>query len=155
MIRRREFCYFLFILFALGMSSCIVHSPMYSTLDKVLELKEGMTKDEVSKILGIPPYNFISLTDSGECTLLYKYRVKDRATIPFFTSGANGKPVKGKYVNLKVTYDKTGKLICMESCTECDETIIREKKVDIDKVITFLSVTVPAVLVYLGIQATF
>ncbi len=137
----------------IGFYSCIVHSPKYSTVEKVLTLKQGMNKEEVSTVLGNPPYNFISLSDSGDYKLLYKYRVTDRAVVPLFVSGTNGKPIKGKYINLVVTYDKEGKVKSMESCMECDETIIKEKKVDFNKVMTFLSVTLPAVLIFIGLQS--
>ncbi|MDP1803079.1 MAG: hypothetical protein Q8L81_17085 [Bacteroidota bacterium] len=111
-----------------------------------------MTKEEISQALDTKPYNFKLLTDTVS-VLLYKYRVTDRAVIPFLLKENNGKSVRGKYVNLMVTYDATsGKSTRIESCSDCDETEIQEKKFDIDKVITFLTVTLPVVLVFLGIK---
>jgi hypothetical protein len=111
-----------------------------------------MTKEEISKVLDTKPYNFKLLTDTAS-VLLYKYRVTDRAVVPFLLKENNGKSVRGKYVNLMVTYDAaSGKSTRIESCSDCDETEIQEKKFDIDKVITFLTVTLPVVLVFLGIQ---
>jgi hypothetical protein len=135
----------------LGLSSCIVNAPKYSTVEKVLSLKLNMSQDEVNSALGIPPYNFKFMSDS-EVVLLYKYRVRDRTTLPFLLKQSNGKKVLGRYVNLMITYDKAGRSKKMESCDDCDETIIEEKKVNIDKVITLLTVTLPIVLVYLGIK---
>ena len=142
---------FLLIVTAL-FSSCIVRAPRYTTLEKVLDLKVGMTKEEVSQQLNSKPYNFKLLTDS-ESVLLYKYRVVDRAVAPFLLKENNGKTVLGKYVNLMISYDKTGKATKIESCNDCDETIIEEKKINIDKVVTFLTVTLPVVLVFFGIKA--
>jgi hypothetical protein len=106
---------------------------------------------EVSTALGIPPYNFVVHNDSVT-VLLYKFRVSDRAGLRFLLRETNGKKVRGRYVNLLVTYDR--KLIAqkMESCNDCDPTILHEKKIDINKVITFVTVTLPVLLVYLGIK---
>jgi len=141
------------LLFIIGLSSCIVKAPKYLTVEKVLTLRQGMTKEEVSQILGIPPYNMVSMNDTAEFVLLYKYRVTNRATVPFFLKPTNGKPVRGKYVNLLVTYDKEGKVKSMESCVDCDETLIEEKRLDPDKIVTLITVTLPAVMVYLGFQS--
>jgi hypothetical protein len=133
-------------------SSCIVKAPKYTTVEKVLALKLGLTKDEVSERLGIPPYNFKSLTDSGT-VLLYKYRVTDRTTLPFLLKEANGKNVRGRYVNLLVYYDTKGYANKIESCNSCDLSIVEEKRVDVNKLITFLTITLPIVLVFFGIQS--
>ena len=136
-----------------GFSSCIIIAPKYTTVEKVFALKLGLTQEQVSESLGIPPYNFKSKTDS-ETVLLYKFRVRDRATLPFFLKENNGKKILGKYVNLLVTYDKYGYSKKMESCNDCDETIIETKKLNIDKIVTLLTVTLPVILVFLGIKLT-
>ncbi|MDO8998904.1 MAG: hypothetical protein Q7W45_03990 [Bacteroidota bacterium] len=133
-----------------NLASCIVNAPKYTTVEKVLNLKIGQSKGEVSLLLGTVPYNLILMTDS-ETTLLYKYRVTDRTTLPFLLKENNGKKIKGRYVNLLVTYDKDGLSKKIESCSNCDETIVQEKRVDINKVITFLTITLPIALVFLGI----
>lgn len=149
---------FLLFLFSfiqlLSLPSCIVHAPKYSTIEKVLTLKQGMTKDEVSQVLGISPYNLVSVNDTGETVLLYKYRVANRAMVPFFLKPTNGKTIRGKYVNLLVTYDAEGKVKSMETCVDCDETIIEEKRIDPDKIVTLITVTLPAVMIYLGLQTS-
>ncbi len=134
-----------------GFSSCVVNSPRYSTVEKVLALQINQTEEEVSQVLGIPPYNFIFKGD-GETILLYKFRVTDRSTVPLFTGPTNGHSKRGKYVNLKVTYNKAGRATKMQSCSNCDETIDEDKKFDINKVITLITVTLPIVLVFLGIK---
>ena len=143
----------IFLFFSLSVfTSCIVIAPKYSRVEQVLTLKQGMTKDSVSKILGIPPYNLVSMNDTGETVLLYKYRVTNRQMVPFFLKPTNGRAVRGKYVNLLVTYNAEGKLIALESCVDCDETIIEEKKIDKDKIVTLITVTLPAVMIYLGLR---
>lgn len=141
-----------FILILTLFSSCLLRAPRFTMVEKVFELKVGMTKEEVSQSLNSKPYNFKLLTDT-QCVLLYKYRVTDRAVLPFLIKENNGKSVKGKYVNLMITYDNvSGKSTRIESCNDCDPTLVEEKKFDINKVITFLTVTLPVVLVFLGIQ---
>jgi len=132
-------------------SSCIINAPRYTTVEKVFALKLGLTKDEVTKILETPPYTLKLMTDS-ETVLLYKFRVKDRTTLPFLLKPNNGKRIDGKYVNLLVTYNKQGLAKNIMTCSDCDETAIETKKINIDKVITLLTVTLPIVLVYLGIK---
>ena len=139
------------LLFSCTFCSCVVNAPKYTTIEKVLVIQLGMSQDSVSKILGIPPYNFILKTDS-ETVLLYKFRVSDRTTIPFLLGPANGKKIRGRYVNLLVTYNRAGLAKKMESCNNCDETIVEEKRLDINKVVTLITVTLPIVLVFLGIK---
>jgi len=104
----RNLIFFLVLVFVVcAFNSCIVNAPRYTTVEKVLSLKIGQTGEEVAEILGTVPYNFILLTDS-EYTVLYKYRVTDRTTVPFFMKPNNGKSIRGKYVNLLVTYGKNG-----------------------------------------------
>ncbi len=141
----------LFFLVPALFSSCFVRAPRYTTLDKVFALHVGMTKEEVSNTLNSKPYNLKLLTDSVHI-LLYKYRVNDRATFPFLLKENNGKQVLGNYANLLVTYNKKGVSTKIENCTDCDLTTIEEKKLDINKIVTFLTVTLPVVLVFLGIK---
>ena len=146
--------FFIFVFILTGFTSCIVRAPQYSRVEKVLTLKQGMTKEEVSTVLGIQPYNIVSMNDTGETVLLYKYRVTNRSIVPFFLNETNGHKVRGKYVNLLVTYNKDGKVKSMETCVDCDETIIEEKRVDPDKIITLITVTLPAIMIYLGLKST-
>jgi hypothetical protein len=141
---------FILVLFAM-LSSCIVNAPRYTTVEKVFTLKLGLTKDEVAKVLETPAYNLKSMTDS-ETVLLYKYRVKDRTTLPFMLKPNNGKRIDSKFVNLVITYNKQGVSKSIMSCGDCDETIVETKRLDINKLFTLLTVTIPVVLVYFGIK---
>jgi hypothetical protein len=131
-----------------------VERPPYSKVEKVLTLKLGMSKDTISRILDIPPYDFKSLDDSsGQTVLVYKYRVTDRKTLPFFVKPKNGMRVNGKYRDLAVTYDKDNKAVHFES-SDTEVTEKETKIIDINKVINLIAVLAPAVLVYLGIKST-
>jgi hypothetical protein len=140
----------LLILFLFFISSCIVQGPRYTRVEKVLTLKLGMTKEEVSKTLNVSPYDLKAITDSTE-TLIYKYRVTDRRTIPFLMKPNNGTSVTGKYVDLFITFSKEGKAINIESCSDCEKTDEKRMKIDFNKIITFITVTTPALLIYLGL----
>jgi hypothetical protein len=145
--------YVLGILVLCGFCSCVVTAPRYSTSDKVFTLKIGMTEDEVAAALGVSPYYLKSETDS-ETILLYKYRVTDRTTLPVFMGPTNGKSVLGKFVNLLVTYDSKGVSKKFETCTTCDETTIATHKLDVGAVITFLTITLPWIVLFLGFKTT-
>ncbi|MBI2279860.1 MAG: hypothetical protein HYU68_04110 [Bacteroidetes bacterium] len=111
-----------------------------------------MSKDSVSEILGIPPYDvkFVSQISSK---LIYKYRTTDRNTIPFFMNKTNGvKTNKGKWVNLFITYDEKDRVIDIESCSNCEETKAKEKKIDFNAIVTFVTLTLPSFLFYLGLK---
>lgn len=142
--------YFLIIIVLCCFYSCIVQAPKYAKVEQVLMLKPGMTKEEVSNVLGIPPYDLKSVNDKGETILIYKYRVIDRKTFPLLMKPANGVKTTGKWVDLFVTYGADGKAISIESCSECEETKPTEKKIDINALITLITVTIPAVLVFIG-----
>lgn len=114
-------------------------------------LKMGLTPDEVTQCLGTIPYNLVLLTDT-EYVVLYKYRVTDRAIVPFFMKENNGREVRGKYVNLLVTFGKNGLVKKYQSCADCDVTTIERKQIDVNRVITFLTITLPIALVFLGIK---
>ncbi|MBL7911245.1 MAG: hypothetical protein JNJ41_09355 [Bacteroidia bacterium] len=150
MIEKRSF-FFINLIFLVLFSSCLVKAPRYTTAEKVFDLKLGMSKEEVSTALNVKPYYLKSLVDT-QSVLMYKYRVTDRAVLPFLLKENNGKSVKGKYVNLMVSYNIHEKATKIESCNKCDESAIEEKKFDVNKLVTFLTVTLPVVLVFLGIQ---
>jgi hypothetical protein len=138
------------ILLGLQFQSCIVERPPYSTVEQVLALQPGMTKEEVSKVLDIPPYDLKTMNDSGTTILIYKYRVTNRKTLPFFVKPKNGLKTTGKYVDLFVTYDKNGKATKIESCSECEETV-EKKIVTLDRLLSLLTIVAPSLLIYFGI----
>ncbi len=137
--------------FALFLSSCIVQSPKYTTLEKVISLEIGMTKPEVEKKLGIEPYNISSYTDTSD-TFIYVYRLKDRKTLSFNTTEVNGREVKGKYAQLSITYSKAGIVKSIESCSLCSDNLENTSKIDFGKIILFFTVTFPAILLYIGLK---
>ena len=133
--------------------SCIVHAPKYTGVEEVLQLKVGMTKDEVSKLLGIPPYDIKSVTDK-ETIYIYKYRTTDRNTVPLFMNKTNGVKTKGKWVDLFISYNNEGKATNIASCSDCETTKVSEKKININTVITLIAILIPSVVVYFGLQST-
>jgi hypothetical protein len=139
------------ILFLTFLCSCIVRAPKYTGIEEALQLHMGMTKEEVSKALGIPPYDLKSVSDS--CFIyIYKYRTTDRKTVPFFMTKTNGIKSKGKWVDLFVTYGKDGKVKDINSCSGCEVTKVTEKKMDLNSILLLVTVTVPSILLYLGLK---
>lgn len=133
------------------MSGCIVQSPKYSTLSHVLNLKVGMTKEEVETELGIKPYDLQSRDDSTT-VYIYVYRVEDRKTFSIQTRESNGQEVLGRYIQLAVTYSYDDKLVYMESCTSCPDNLEKVTKIDYMKIILFVTVTLPVILLFLGLR---
>ncbi len=131
-------------------SSCIVRSPKYASAEQVFALKIGMTQTEVFTDLGIVPYALELKSDSGT-TYIYEYRTTQRRTIPLFTRRTNGTRAKGPFMDLSITYDNTGKVTRLRS-----KPAPKEEKsqftVDVNSIFTLLTVTAPALLVYLGLQ---
>jgi hypothetical protein len=132
-------------------SSCIVQSPKYTSLDNVMSLKTGMSKDKVEEVLGIGPYDLKAHTDSTD-VLIYIYRVVDRKTLSFYTKPKNGQKSIGKYVQLEVTYSKDNKVLAIESCNLCPDNLVSYSKVDFEKIFMFITVALPVVLVYIGLK---
>src|ERR1700751_2538109 len=71
-------------------TSCIVQSPKYTTLEKVISLRLGMSKIEVEEALGIKPYDIKAYTDTSN-VFIYVYRITDRKTLSFNTKTVNGR----------------------------------------------------------------
>ena len=132
-------------------TSCIVQSPKYTTFEKVMTLKVGMSKAEVEEKLGLQPYNLKSSNDTSD-VFIYVYRLTDRRTLYLNTKPVNGKATTGKYTQLAVAYSKADKVINIESCTLCPDNLVNVSKVDVEKIILFVTVTLPVVLIYLGLQ---
>ncbi len=114
----------------LFLTSCIVQSPKYTSLDQVMALKVGMTKDEVEKELDLQPYDLKAYTDSTN-VFTYVYRTVDRRTLSFYTKKKNGRKAIGKYVQLHVAYSKkNNKAVLIESCSDCPDNLVSTSKVD-------------------------
>ena len=139
-----------FSLVLLLLSGCIAHGPKYSRIEKVLQIKPGMSKTDIENTLDIGPYDIKSLDSSGTKTIIYKYRTTHRRTLPFLLKDTNGQEIRGKFVDLYVYYTPQDTMVYMNSMTS--ETEIQQKKININTLITFLTVTAPALLVYLGVK---
>jgi hypothetical protein len=120
-------------------------------VDKVMSLKQGMTQAEVEETLGIRPYDLKAVTDTS-IVLIYVYRVTDRKTLSFLTRPTNGRKSTGKYVQLEVAYSSDGRVTNIHSCNLCPDNLVAKSKVDIEKIIAFITVTLPVILVYIGLQ---
>jgi hypothetical protein len=140
---------FVFVLCAL--SSCIVRSPKYTSLAQVMELKLGMTKTEVEEKLGVKPYNLKSSNDTSD-VFIYVYRLIDRQTLSIHTAPVNGRETEGRYIQLAVAYSKDAKIINIESCTLCPDDLESVNKIDFSKILAFFTVTMPVILVYIGLK---
>ena len=143
--------YLIVILFSFALTSCIVQSPRYTSIENVMKLEPGMTRAQVEEILDLQPYDLKGSTDSTT-TLIYIYRVNDRKTLSFATKPDNGRHSIGKYVQLEVTYSNDKKVISFQSCNLCPDNLVTTSKIDIEKIIAFVTVTLPVLLVYFGLQ---
>ena len=132
-------------------TSCIVQSPKYTTLEKVISLQLGMSKTEAEETLGVKPYDLKAYTDTSD-VFIYVYRVNDRKTFSFTTKQVNGRKSTGKYVQLEVAYSKKGKVINIESCNTCTDNLVNVNKIDFSGIFVFVTVTLPVLLIYFGLK---
>ncbi|MBY0424428.1 MAG: hypothetical protein K2Q22_02225 [Cytophagales bacterium] len=139
------------LLILLFLSSCIVQSPKYTSLNQVMSLKLGMSKAEVEKILDLEPYDLRSYTDTSS-VFVYVYRITDRKTLSFDTRKKNGIRSTGKYVQLAVGYSKLDTVISIESCHLCPDNLVTQSKVDLEKVFIFITINLPVILVFIGLK---
>ncbi len=137
---------------AILLQSCIVSGPKYTHVEKVMMLSTGMTKDSVNKHLGIQPYDINAYDSIGNRSYVYKYRTTDRKTVPFLLKETNGRKSLGKYVDLVAYYDSTDVAYRFES--RPTDSKLDEKRLNVNTLVTIITVIVPTVLVYLGIQKT-
>jgi hypothetical protein len=137
---------------ALFLQSCIVSAPKYTHVEQVMQLKTGMSLDTVNRRLGITPYDIDIYDSTGYRSYVYKYRTTDRKTIPFMLKETNGKRKIGKYMDLVAYYDSTNIAYRFES--RPTDSKVDQKKFNINAIVTIITVIVPALLVYLGIQNT-
>lgn len=58
-------------------------APPYTSVEKIIQVKKGMTIEQANKTLGIEPYNVYNLQADGSSILIYHYRTKvRRMTVP-------------------------------------------------------------------------
>lgn len=55
-------------------SSCRVYIPEYTTVPEIYNLRQGMTREEVTSTLGVQPVEFYASHKSGHKVLVYKYK---------------------------------------------------------------------------------
>jgi outer membrane protein assembly factor BamE (lipoprotein component of BamABCDE complex) len=139
------------LLFLLIFTSCFVQSPRYTMLEQVMTLRVGMSKAEVEDVLGLKPYNLKAYTDTSN-VFIYVYRVTERKTISFDTKPVNGNEVTGKYMQLEVTYNKADTVLNIVSCNSCPDNLVTTSKIDFGKVIVFVTITLPALLIFFGLH---
>ncbi len=121
-------------------------------LENVMELKPGMTLEEVNDTLDLSPYNIKSRDSSGNYTIIYKYRVYDRSTIPFFLKRKNGIITKGGFITLLARFNKDNILTSVYTCTGCEGEDLKEKKINVAAIVVIVTVILPAVLVIIGLK---
>jgi hypothetical protein len=137
---------------AMLIQSCIISAPKYTHVEQVMELKTGMTLDSVNSKLGVKPYDIDIIDSTGYRSFIYKYRTTDRKTIPFMLKETNGKQKIGKYMDLVAYFDSTDVAYRFES--RSTDSKVDQKKFNVNTIVTVVTVVVPALLVYLGIQKT-
>lgn len=101
--------------------SCIVTSPKYTTIDKVVQIKIGMSLSELEELLEIPIYDLYLINENDEKTIVYNYRVFDRKVPIKIMTPNNGKKTLGKYDKLIVTLSKDNKVIKVESTSAIEK----------------------------------
>lgn len=150
MIRTILFC----MLGAWLLSSCAVQHPKYFMVEKMMEVEMGMTKDSVEALFELGPYNLLSMDSTGMATYTYVYRTRNVKRVPILVSRKKGLVVEGAFVDLHITYSPDGKVIHMESCTNCPRDYLSTTKINPTEIIasitTLITVTVPALLVFLS-----
>ncbi|MFI5149367.1 MAG: outer membrane protein assembly factor BamE [Bacteroidia bacterium] len=142
--------YLLPLFICVAFTSCIVRSPKFASSDQAFAVKPGMSRVQVDTTLGIPPYSIKSRIDT-EIVYIYKYRTTERKTFPMCQGKTNGKKTLGPYMDLSVSYDKAWKVTEIKSKPSPSEEKSRYT-IDVNSVFTLLTVTAPALLVYLGFQ---
>jgi hypothetical protein len=115
-----------------------------------MSLQLGMCREKVEEILGVQPYDLKAFTDTTT-VFIYVYRVNDRKTLSFKTKPTNGNKRLGKYVQLMIAYSKENKAITIESCSLCPDNLVIKDKIDFEKIFAFLTVTLPIILIYIGL----
>lgn len=70
----------LIVLSAAFLASCSAYfvAPPYTSVDKIISLKAGMTIQQANAVLGITPYDVFHIQDEGSSIVTYKYRIADR-----------------------------------------------------------------------------
>ena len=151
-MKRRNKILVVILIPVMSIQSCIVSAPKYTHVEQVMQLKPGMSMDSVNSRLGIEPYDIDIYDSTGYRSFVYKYRTTDRKTVPFRLKETNGKEKIGKYMDLVAFYDPENIAYRFES--RSTDSRVEQRKFNINVIVTIVTVIVPALLVYLGIQKT-
>ena len=92
------------LIIAIAFSSIAQTIPEYTTIDKLATINIGMTENEVTTILGIPPYDVYHDVSNNCKVLVWHYRHKHH-TIP-----SSQEDMKSSLKDGRVTYVKTDKV---------------------------------------------
>ena len=135
--------------------SCVVQYPPYANVQDVQRLQPGVSLDSVNAILRMPP-NDLVVRDSLQTVYLYKYRVDEVKTVSPGFKRNKGLKVEGTFKECLVTVDTTSTVQSIATRDEAVSSMVKKEKVKVteilDTVTTFLSVTIPAILVYLTVD---
>ena len=64
---------------AVFLASCAKYiAPPFTSVDKIVKLKAGMTLNDVNTALNIEPYDVYFSEEDGSMVVTYNYRIKDR-----------------------------------------------------------------------------
>jgi hypothetical protein len=133
------------------LSSCIVRSPKYTSVDQVFSLKLNMKKSQVDSILAITPYS-LKAKDDSETVYTYIYRTTERRTLPLLEHKTNGTRAKGKFMDLYVAYDNKSDRVTELKSKPSPKEEHGKYAIDVNSVFTLLTGVGPAILVYLGFE---
>ena len=140
----------LFFVCLMLLQACITRAPRYTRISRVMHLKTGMTIAQVDSTLQIKPYSIKSLDTSQQKILVYKFRTEDRKTLEFLMRDTNGHSIRGPFMDLFAHFDAKGVMYKYETAEAT--SVVKEQRLDIDKVVTFITVTAPAILVAIGLS---
>lgn len=136
------------------LQSCYVTHPRYATVDEVMLVKPGMHRSVADSILTTTPYDIVSKDTTGMVEYLYKYRTIEVRRVPKAMKRNEGLDVEGGFKDLILTCDSTDTIVDLRTSEERWPSKVKTRKIDavgiLNSVTTFVSVTLPALLVYLS-----
>ena len=135
--------------------SCIVQYPPYANSEDVMALEIGMPIDSVNATMKMEPNDIVS-RDSFNTVYLYKYRTKEIKTVTPGLKRNKGLRVEGIFKECLVSVDTANLVYLIETRDEQVGSIAKKEKINfaeiLNTVTTFLSVTIPAILVYITVD---
>ncbi len=112
------------IAITLLISSCATTKlPKYVPMEKVYQLKIGMSLSEITSLFDQNYHDIKSIDKDGNMTVIFKYRVTVRKVDPNFIEPTNGIATTGKWDNLTLTFDNQKKLVAVKG-SELNEVVV-------------------------------